>query len=254
MSAISLSLDSVVDVRLKRFAVPAMRLQLGFAEVSDGSLAPVPRARGDAYEASAVAFGTRDEIQAIGEYLDAHRDPIALTSVATPVFAPLINHATTLTAYIRPEIPSQQAFVNGEQAGYYELPLFLRASEYSLTPIDGSLSALRRPPKFSTGHDDASLPRWSYDGVPDVADTEDGAGLYRGTFYQTIDEAAAILEFWRSTRGQSFVFPELPGVPYPFGMSRGSYPDARATLNVDSIQRANIHFYLLTLSFRQAFR
>lgn len=253
MSAVSFYLAGTVPVRLRPFAIPSMALNVGYAPTAQGGVAPVPRTRGDIYEARGVAFGTRDEIATLVAYLDANRDAIPITGIATPFLVPLIAHESPITAYIRREVPEQKAYAS-QVDGFYEVALAIRAVSFSSVVVSGSLASLRQRGRFISGHQDVSAGRFSYEGVPSFADTLNGQGVFRETFYQSTTETAAILQFWREHRGRSFVFPSLAGVQYPFGPDRPSVGDARAVLEVDSVERANLHFYLLRLSFIEAFR
>jgi hypothetical protein len=240
-----------LEVRVRPYPETRWRPNVEWLPLGDGSYAGQDRGlAGDVHETDVVIFGTRTEVQTIQESLDAG-GIFALSNINGFLFDVLVNHSSSISVQVEMGPTEQKAYVL-EEDGYYEYPVTLRAVEYTRVSRVGSLAALTLRHAFENGHTDPSRPRWSYDNVPSLSNGLDDEGNFVHDFYLSNDEAEAVLKYFVAAREAAFLFPALPGITYPFGVTHGAAPYCHAR-KIEP-RRANLHFCFVRVTFTQAYR
>lgn len=242
-----------INANVHRYPPSPWGRNIQWIPAADGSSPGIDRGRaGDTHVCDVAFFGTRDEVQALQAAIDANSGVLTISNVNCQLFDPLIDHTQPISVFVETGKTEQGAFVQDE-GGFYEFHASLRAVSYSKVATVGSLLSLRLRGKFEAGHTDPVFPRWSYGNVPSPADAKNPVGTWSQDFYQNNAESEAILSYFDTVRGKAFLFPTLPGVTYPFGVSMGAVP-LYCHAPVVQWRRANLHYGLIRVAFSKAFR
>ena len=245
-----------LPVKLKPFPAPSVRRNVAWAMDSWGRWQGADRgAEGDFFDAKVTVFGTKAEMEAFADWAEEHgREEFAIDEIDGVIFAPLVMHTAPIQAVITDRERLKRVFFSSTDTGVDEVTFTLRAVDPGLwAPSEPGFERLLLQDQFEQDKSTTVFPRFSGDGVPFIADRQFDAGRFVGEFIQ--DEAGtreALRYLLYTKRAESFDFPTLPGVTYPFGKARGGLPKLCKVTDL-GIARPSLRRWALRITFVEYF-
>lgn len=245
-----------LPVKLKPFPVPSIRRNVTWAMDSWGRWQGADRGpAGDVYEAKVTVFGTKAEMENFADWVETDgRGAFTVSEISGVIFAPVVAHTSPIDVVIVERERLKRVFFSTTDVGVDEVTFTLRVVNPTLwLPPDPGLGALRLQDQFEQDASTTVFPKFSGEGVPFLADRQYDSGRFVGEFVQ--DEVATREILWyllAMKRANSFEFPVLPGVAYPFGKARGGLPKLCKVTEL-TIARLSLRRWVLRLTFVEHF-
>jgi hypothetical protein len=203
----------------------------------------------DVYESTVVFRGVESVINVLAARFQSNREGIVLSAFETPIFAPNVDHTGSITAAVKARPPRRHLAFANPVTGFFEMEVRFRAIAPAILGTTPSLASLRPIPRYQADHSYEVASALTYGQSAIYSDPDTDIGRYVGDFMQTTAEAQAILAYITTTaRAAAVSMPVLPGVTYPFGAARGTYPLSCRIKSV-GITRHDLRYWMLRIEF-----
>jgi hypothetical protein len=203
----------------------------------------------DIYEASIIVADTEDNVNSLLTVLSASRESVVLDQFAAPIFAPNVDHTSSITCAVDAG-KRKMVYHSGGAYDVYEVELKLRAISPPLLTPTPSLSGLRVQEQKAASHSWGLARNFFQSGTQAYSESRNDNGLFQPSFVQGITATREALAYFLVTaRAASFTLPSF-GADYPFGPARGVGPFS-VRLEDFRISRENLNRWRIDCDFRE---